>query len=221
MDRCTEVQMDNMKTVYPSSNNTACRWYNKKNTWLLLLYEATDHLKYVKYEREMSRDWKHEYRNNPKYWDTLSTCHMCPKIWNRIIYYLLMSLKYCCMYGKQCRPWSDTTFWGVWSGSTLFARPICPNNKGCYGNQHIINKSALVGHFPEKGKRGTEELVIERKTEKQMWMRDKVRQCRNRRNINMPLPPSVQLAQQVFNTALLPTLSYAYRAQKPPSHSSS
>ena len=53
------------------------------------------------------------YPNNSKYWDTLSTYHTCPKIWNNPFYYFLMCLKYCCtcMYGKQCRPWSDTAFW--------------------------------------------------------------------------------------------------------------
>ena len=36
-------------------------------------------------------------------------------------YYLLMCLKYCSMYGKQCRSWSDATNYDVWSGFTLFA----------------------------------------------------------------------------------------------------
>ena len=26
------------------------------------------------------------------------------------------------MYGKQYKPWSDATFCGVWSGTTLFAK---------------------------------------------------------------------------------------------------
>ena len=60
----------------------------------------------------------------PKYWDTLSTYHTCPKIWNSPFYYLLMCQKYCycCVDGKQWRPWSDAAFCGVWSGSTLFAK---------------------------------------------------------------------------------------------------
>ena len=33
----------------------------------------------------------------PKYWNTLSTYHICPKIWNSPFYYFLMCLKYCCM----------------------------------------------------------------------------------------------------------------------------
>ena len=37
-------------------------------------------------------------------------------------HYLLMSLKYYCMYGKQCRPWSNATFCGVLSRSRLFAK---------------------------------------------------------------------------------------------------
>ena len=28
------------------------------------------------------------------------------------------------MNGKQCRPWSDVAYCGVWSGSTLFAK-VC------------------------------------------------------------------------------------------------
>ena len=49
---------------------------------------------------------------------TLSSCHTrsCPKILNGPLYYLLMCLKYCCMYGKQCRPWSDVAFYSIWSG---------------------------------------------------------------------------------------------------------
>ena len=33
-----------------------------------------------------------------------------------------MFLKYCCMYGKQCKPWSDAAFCHIWSESTLFAQ---------------------------------------------------------------------------------------------------
>ena len=65
---------------------------------------------------------KRPYCNNHKYWDTLSTYHTAPKIWNSSFYYLLMCPKYCCMCGKQCWPWSDATFCGIWSGSTLFAK---------------------------------------------------------------------------------------------------
>ena len=32
------------------------------------------------------------YRNNPKYWDTSSTYHTCPKILNSPLYYYLMCL---------------------------------------------------------------------------------------------------------------------------------
>ena len=60
----------------------------------------------------------------PKYLDTLCTYYNCPKIWNSPFYYLLLCLKYCCMYGKQCRLWSDAEFCGIWSGSTLFAK-VC------------------------------------------------------------------------------------------------
>ena len=44
------------------------------------------------------------------------------KICNSPFYYLLMCLKYCCMHGKLCRPWSDAAFCSIWSGSTLFAK---------------------------------------------------------------------------------------------------
>ena len=51
----------------------------------------------------------------------LNSFHTCPKIWKSLFYYLLMCLKYYCMFGKQCRPWSDATFCDVLSWSTLFA----------------------------------------------------------------------------------------------------
>ena len=82
----------------------------------------------------MSYDLKHSaskgmctekcYCIYPKYWDTLSTYHTAPKILNSPFYYLLMCLKYmyCCMYDKQCRPWSDAAFCSIWSGSSLFTR---------------------------------------------------------------------------------------------------
>ena len=62
-----------------------------------------------------------DYRIYPKYWDTLTPYHTCLKIWNSLFNYPLMCLKYCGMYGKQSRPWSDTAFCGVWSLSSLFA----------------------------------------------------------------------------------------------------
>ena len=66
----------------------------------------------------------------PYYWDTLSTYHTCPKIWSTQFYYLLMCLKYCCTYGKQCRPWPATAFCGIWSGSTLFAKAYLSQHLG-------------------------------------------------------------------------------------------
>ena len=70
------------------------------------------------------------YRIHPKCWVTLSSYHTCPKIWNSPFYYLLMYLKYCCRYGKQCRPWSDVAVCGIWSGSTLFAEAYLPQYLG-------------------------------------------------------------------------------------------
>ena len=60
------------------------------------------------------------YHIYPKYWETLSIYHTCPKIWNNPLYGLLMCW-YCFMYGKQCRPWSDAAYCCIWSGSALFA----------------------------------------------------------------------------------------------------
>ena len=55
----------------------------------------------------------------PKYWDTLSSYHTYSKIWKSLFYYLLIVLKYCCMYGKQCWPWTECS---ILSGSILFAK---------------------------------------------------------------------------------------------------
>ena len=83
------------------------------------------------------------YRNNPMYWDILSTYHTCPKIWNSPFYYLLMYLKYCCMYGKQCGPWSDAAFCGIWSGSTLFAKVYLSQYLGLLWETHksLVSKN--------------------------------------------------------------------------------
>ena len=86
-----------------------------------------------------------QYHIYPKYWNTLSTYHTYPKIWNSPFYHLLICLKYCCMHGKQCRPWSDTAFYSVWSGSTLFAKDYLSQYSGLYGNQnlHINNPNEI------------------------------------------------------------------------------
>ena len=64
----------------------------------------------------------------------------CPKIWNSLFYYQLMYLKYCCMYGKQCRPWSDAAFCGVWSGPTLFAKAYLSQYLWFYDIYHHLSK---------------------------------------------------------------------------------
>ena len=47
------------------------------------------------------------------------------------------------MSGKQCRPWTDAAFCGVWSGSTLFAQ-ACPSQ--CLGKiSLILKKMGLLG----------------------------------------------------------------------------
>ena len=65
------------------------------------------------------------YRIYLKYWNILTPYYTGPKIWTSPFYYILiMCLKTCWMSGKQCRPWSDTAFCGVWPGLTLFAQ-VC------------------------------------------------------------------------------------------------
>ena len=39
----------------------------------------------------------------------------------RFVYIFIIHFKNRCTKCKQCRPWSDATFCGIWSGSTLFA----------------------------------------------------------------------------------------------------
>ena len=51
------------------------------------------------------------YRIYSKYWDTLTPYRTCPIICKNLFHYLLMWLKYCWTSSKQCRPWSDATFW--------------------------------------------------------------------------------------------------------------
>ena len=70
------------------------------------------------------------YRIYSKYWVTLSIYRICAKVWNSPFFCFLMCLKCCCMYGKQCRPWSDATFRGIWSGYTLFAKAYLSNYLG-------------------------------------------------------------------------------------------
>ena len=53
-----------------------------------------------------------------EYWDTLSTYHTCPKIRNSPLYYLLMYIKFCSMYGKHCRSRSEAAFCRSRSDST-------------------------------------------------------------------------------------------------------
>ena len=63
-----------------------------------------------------------------KYWDILSTYHTCPTIWNIPFYYLLMCLKYCCMYGKQWHCLPSQTLHSAASDLNLHClqRHICP-----------------------------------------------------------------------------------------------
>ena len=74
-----------------------------------------------------NKDWQSDiYRNYSKYWDTLNHYHTCSMICKSMFYYLLMCLKHCWTSCKLCRPWSDATFCGIWSGSTQFAKACLP-----------------------------------------------------------------------------------------------
>ena len=88
----------------------------------------------------------------PKYWDILPTYHTCLKIWNSLFYYLLMCLKhtclkYCCMYGKQCRPWSGPTFCGIWSGFTLFAKACLSQYLGLLWYKWVQGRGYYVNKY--------------------------------------------------------------------------
>ena len=94
---------------------------------LLIISSLKSVLRYVSYHEAtiaMRIVWWGECNIAATVLGHLSTYHMCPKIWNSPFYNLLMCLKYCCMYDKQCRPWSYATFCGSWSGSTLFSK-VC------------------------------------------------------------------------------------------------
>ena len=83
-----------------------------------LVKQDTRHLRTT---RPLPRhDDVHVYRVYSKYWDILIPYFTCPKFWISQFRYLLICLKYWWMTGKQCRPRSDATFYGIWSGSTLF-----------------------------------------------------------------------------------------------------
>ena len=81
----------------------------------------------------------------PKYWDTLTSYHTCPKIWNTMssFYHFLICIKYWCMYGKQCRPWSDAAFGGIWSRSTLFVDAYLSQYLLCFW--HLSENCFLLG----------------------------------------------------------------------------
>ena len=49
------------------------------------------------------------------------------------------------MSGKQCRPWSDAAFCGVWSWSTLFAQACLSDTRSPYGN---LIKSTPISPTP-------------------------------------------------------------------------
>ena len=68
------------------------------------------------------------YHITQKYWDTHTPYYSCPKTLNNSIGLCIDMYKNCWMSGKQCRPWSDAMFCGIWSGSTLFAQAYLSQN---------------------------------------------------------------------------------------------
>ena len=110
-------------TGHTSLKGTAFDIVSQLYLWLLMCVCKTLCYQLHAFSYKMAKLRRHiTYHNGPQYWDTLSTKHTCPKVWNSPFYYLLMCLKHCCMYGKQCSPWSDAAFCGIWSGPILFAK---------------------------------------------------------------------------------------------------
>ena len=56
-----------------------------------------------------------------KYWDTLLLTILVLKF-EHPFYHLLSYVKSVRLTGKQCRPWSNAVFGGIWSGSSLLAQ---------------------------------------------------------------------------------------------------
>ena len=85
-------------------------------------------------------------RANPTYWDTLTSYRACPRICASSFHYLIICLNYCWMSGKQCRPWADIAFCGIWSGSTLFDQACLSQYLGLFQYLNfLVKKSALFG----------------------------------------------------------------------------
>ena len=51
----------------------------------------------------------HIYRFHPKYLETFTAYHPCPKIWTGLFHFCCC-VQNCWMNDKQCRPWSDAAF---------------------------------------------------------------------------------------------------------------
>ena len=91
--------------------------------------------------------WYLVYHIYLKYLDTLSTYHTSPKIWNSSFYeyYLLMCLKYCCIYGKQCRPSSEISHSMASDlGLHCLQRPVCCGIWGYYSMVKQISVFFIV-----------------------------------------------------------------------------
>ena len=74
------------------------------------------------------------------YWDTFSIYHTCPKIWKSPFCYLLMCLKFCCMYTSSSVD-PDQMLHSAHSDLGLLPcrqRPICPSTYGYYSVWFIV-----------------------------------------------------------------------------------
>ena len=81
-----------------------------------------------------------------KYWDTLTPDQSCQKIGRSLFHYLVKSLKYCWMSGKQCRQWSNVTFCSIWSRCTIFAQACLSQYLGYmyYGKHNVLRSYKLA-----------------------------------------------------------------------------
>ena len=59
---------------------------------------------------------------------------------------MLICVKKCWMSGKQCRPWSDATFCGIWSGSTLFDKVYLSQYLSYYGKIQSLDSPGTTGY---------------------------------------------------------------------------
>ena len=82
------------------------------------LYKTNGTLDYI-FKNEYFLQGRHNHIIYPKYSDTLTLYHTCPNIsTSKFLLFVDVSEK-CWISGKQCRPWPDVAFCGVWSVYTV------------------------------------------------------------------------------------------------------